>query len=54
MQKITTRNDYDVQAHGLLIEEEQVAEPKHFASYPSCHRLDNDSFIDHLGGDLLI
>jgi len=49
MQRITTRNDYDVQAHGLLIEEEQVADPKHFVSYPSCQRSDNDCFVDHLG-----
>ena len=45
MGKINARNDYDVQAHGLLIEEEQVADPKHFVSYPSCH---SDFFIDHL------
>ena len=38
MQKITKRNEYDVQDHGSLIEEEQVADPKHFLSYPSCHR----------------
>jgi len=38
MQNITTRNEYDVQDHGSLIEEEQVADPKHFLSYPSCHR----------------
>lgn len=49
MQKITTRNDYDVQAHGSLIEEEQVANPKHFFSYPNCHRSNNDCHIDNLG-----
>jgi len=49
MQNITTRNEYDVQYHGLLIEEEQVAHPKHFLSYPSCHRSSNDYFIDHFG-----
>ena len=49
MQRITTRNEYNVQAHGSLIEEEQLATPKHFLSYPSCHRSDNDCFIDHLG-----
>jgi len=49
MEKINARNDYDVQAHGLLIEEEQVADPKHFVSYPSCQRSDNDCFVDHLG-----
>jgi len=49
MDKINARNDYDVQVHGLLIEEEQVADPKHFVSYPSCQRSDNDCFIDHLG-----
>lgn len=49
MQKITTRNEYGVQDHGSLIEEEQVADPKHFVSYPSCHRPYNDCFIDHLG-----
>ena len=49
MQNITTRNEYNVQAHGSLIEEEQVADPKHFVSFPSCHRSDNDCFIDHLG-----
>ena len=45
MQNITTRNEYNVQSHGLLIEEEQVVDPKHFVSYPSCH---SDFFIDHL------
>lgn len=49
MQKITTRNEYDVQDCGSLIEEEQIADPKHFLSYPSCHRSDNDCFVDHLG-----
>jgi len=49
MENITTRNEYDVQDHGSLIEEEQVVDPKHFLSYPSCHRPDNDCFIDHLG-----
>ena len=48
MQRIITRNEYNVLAHGSLIEEEQVANPKHFVSYPSCHRSDNDCFIDHL------
>ena len=28
---------------------EQVAVPKHFVSNPSCHRFDNDCFVDHLG-----
>ena len=49
MQRIITRNENNVQAHGSLIEEEQVADPKHFVSYPSYHRSDNDCFIDHLG-----
>jgi len=49
MQRITTRNEYNVQDHGSLIEEEQVADPKHFLYYPSFHRPDNDCFIDHLG-----
>ena len=49
MQKNTTKNEYSVQAHGLLIEEEQVADPKHIFSYPSHHRSDNDCFVDHLG-----
>ena len=49
MDKINARNDYVVQARGLLIEEEQMAAPKHFVSYPSCHRSDNDCFVDHLG-----
>ena len=49
MQRITKRNEYNVQDHGSLIEEEQVIDPKHFLSYPSCHRSDNDCFIDHLG-----
>ena len=44
MDKINTRNAYDVQDHGSLIEEEQVADPKHFVSYPSCR---SDCFIDH-------
>ena len=44
MQRIITRNEYNVQAHGSLIEEEQVADPKHFVSHPSCH---SDCFIDH-------
>ena len=34
MQNITTRNEYDAQYHGSLIEEEQVVDPKHFLSYP--------------------
>jgi len=42
-------NEYDVQNHGSLIEEKQVAHPKHFLSYPNCHRYDNDYFIDQLG-----
>jgi len=45
--KINASNDDYVLAHGSLIEEEQVAAPKHFVSYPSCHRSDNDCFIDH-------
>ena len=49
MQKITSRNEYNVQAHGSLIEEEQVFDPKHFVSYPSCHRSNNDCFVDNLG-----
>ena len=49
MQMITTRNEYYVQDHHSLIEEEQVADPKHFLSYRSCHRSDNDCFVDHLG-----
>ncbi len=49
MQKITTKNEYDVQDHGSLIEEEQLVDPKHLLSYPSCHRSNNDCFIDHLG-----
>ena len=49
MEKVTARNSYDVQAPGALIEEEQVVDPKHFVSYPSCHRSDNDCFVDHLG-----
>jgi len=48
MQKITTRNEYDVQYHDSLIEEEQVVDPKLFLSYPSFHRYENDYFIDHL------
>lgn len=49
MQKITTRSEYDVQDHGSLIEEKQLADRKHFVSYPSCHIPNNDCFIDHLG-----
>jgi len=49
MQRIITRNENNVQAHGSLIEEEQVVDPKHFVSYPSYHISDNDYFIDHLG-----
>ncbi len=49
MDKINARNDDYVLAHGSLIEEEQVAAPKHLVSYPSCHRSDNDCFVDHLG-----
>lgn len=49
MQRIITRNDYDVQARGSLIEEEQVVDPKHLLSYPSCHRFDHDCFVYHLG-----
>ena len=37
------------QDHGSMIEEEQVVDPKHFVSYPSCHSTDNDCFVDHLG-----
>ena len=44
MDKINARNDDYVLAHGSLIEEEQVADPKHFVSYPSCR---SDCFIDH-------
>ena len=44
MQKNTRRNEYNVQAHDLLIEEEPVADPKYFVSYPICH---SDCFIDH-------
>ena len=51
MQKITTRNEHDVQDHGLLIGEKQVVDPKNVLSYPSCHRSDNDCFIDKLGED---
>lgn len=54
MQKITTRNECDVHGHGSLIEEEQVANPKHFVSYPSCHISDNDCFIDHLGEERFV
>ena len=49
MQKITTRNEYDVQDHGSVIEEKHVVDPKHFLSCPSCHIYDNDYFIDQLG-----
>jgi len=49
MKSINTRNEYNFQDHGSLIEEEQVADPKHFLSYPSCHRSNNDCFIDHFG-----
>ena len=45
IQNKTTKNEYNVEAHGSLIEEEQVANPKHFVSYPNCH---SDCFIDHL------
>jgi len=51
MQSIITRNEYSVQAHGSLIEEEQLADPKHLLSYPICHIYDNDCFVDHLGGE---
>ena len=54
MQRITKRNEYNVQYHGSLIEEEQVTDPKHFLYYPSCHRPDNDCFIDHLGEERYI
>ena len=49
MQKKTTRNENNIQARDLLIEEEKVVDPKHFVSYPSFHRSDNDCFVDHLG-----
>ena len=52
MQKITTKNEYDVQDHGSLVEEEQVVDLKHFISYPSCHRSNNDCFIDHFGEEI--
>lgn len=48
MQRITARNYYDVQAYGLLIEEEQVAAPKHFLFDANCYRSDDDCFVDHL------
>ena len=48
MQKVITRNKYDVQDHGSLIEEKNVGDPKYFLSYPSCHRYDNDCLIYHL------
>ena len=41
-QNITTRNEYDVQDHGSLIEEKKVTDPKHFLS-------NNDCFMDQLG-----
>ena len=31
-----------------------MANPKHFLSYPSCHRSDNDCFIDHLGEERFV
>ena len=37
MQKIITRDKYDVQDHGSLIEEKKVGDPNYFISYPSCH-----------------
>ena len=46
MQRIITRNEYNVQTHGSLIEEEQVVDSKHLLYYPSCHRSDNDCFMD--------
>ena len=51
MLRITTRNEYDVQDHGSLIEEKQVVDPKHFLSYPNCHRSGNDCFIDRFVGE---
>lgn len=51
MQKIITRNEYDVKDHGLLIEEKQVGDPKYFLSYPSCHKSNNDCFIDQLANE---
>ena len=45
-QKITMRDEIVVQDdHVSLIEEKQVSDLKHFPSYPSCHRCDNDYFI---------
>ena len=54
MPRIITRNEYNVQAHRSLIEHEQVADPKHFFSYPSCHRFDNYYFVDHLGEERFV
>ena len=51
MQKNTRRNEYNVKTHGSLIEEEQVADPKHFVSYLSCH---SDFFIDHFGEERVV
>ena len=60
MQKITMRDEIAAQEdHVALIEEKQAADLKHFPSYPSYHRFDNDfmyalrdnkeiSFIDEL------
>lgn len=54
MQRITARNDYDVQAHGFLVVEEQIADLEYFVSYPSCQRFDNDCFVDHLGEEITV
>jgi len=54
VQRITTTNEYNVQYHGSLIEEEQVANLKHFLYYPRCHRPDNDCFVDHLGEERFV
>jgi len=54
MDKINARNDYDVQTHGFLIEEEQVADPQHFVSYPICQRSDSDCLINHLGEEITV
>ena len=41
MQNIINRNEYVFQDHVSLVEENQVADMKHFHSYPNYHKSNN-------------
>ena len=47
MQKISRKDELVVQRHHVpsILEKQKVTVPKYFASHPSYHGLDNDSFM---------